>query len=286
METLQVSIPNHFIAQNPQNKNKKFVVYNVECQLLDRRWFSQKRYNEFYDLHQSLSEKFGQDYVINSNFPKKIIFGNLSNETIETRKFMLSEYLKYITKNYWNNEIMTFLEAPIQKVKEEENQYVKAIYPYQATSSEELTFAEGDVLHVYARDEKSGWFYGYKKGKESIFGFIPSNFTDNPFLNDEPSEDSDDDSEKLVRKDVENLRLSAEGQKQKMKVPPIPPKKIKKAEVLFNYNQIEDVELTVKKGDIVEVLQPDLAGWTYCKNIRTQETGYLPSSYIQILLQL
>ncbi|OUM68513.1 hypothetical protein PIROE2DRAFT_65913 [Piromyces sp. E2] len=51
---------------------------------------------------------------------------------------------------------------------------VKAIYAYQASEADELTFNAGDIIYVISKDE-SGWWTGVKQGEQKK-GLFPSNY--------------------------------------------------------------------------------------------------------------
>lgn len=51
---------------------------------------------------------------------------------------------------------------------------VKAIYAYQASEADELTFSAGDIIYVISKDD-SGWWTGVKQGEQKK-GLFPSNY--------------------------------------------------------------------------------------------------------------
>jgi len=50
----------------------------------------------------------------------------------------------------------------------------KALYDYDATNDNELSFSEGDVLIITEQDD-SGWWFAEKNGRT---GFIPNNYVE------------------------------------------------------------------------------------------------------------
>lgn len=48
----------------------------------------------------------------------------------------------------------------------------KAVYDYDATDTDELTFKEGDVIEII-KEDPSGWWRGRLKGREGLF---PNNY--------------------------------------------------------------------------------------------------------------
>lgn len=61
---------------------------------------------------------------------------------------------------------------------------LKALYDYEATADDELSFNEGDLLGVIRNDEneeaeagEDGWYYGCNvMNQTEINGFIPKNY--------------------------------------------------------------------------------------------------------------
>jgi len=51
---------------------------------------------------------------------------------------------------------------------------VKAIYAYQASEADELSFTAGDIIYVISKDD-SGWWTGVKQGEQKK-GLFPSNY--------------------------------------------------------------------------------------------------------------
>lgn len=51
-----------------------------------------KRYSQFYNLHYSIKKYL----PTNLQFPSKKLFGNLNEKTIENRREILENYLKYV----------------------------------------------------------------------------------------------------------------------------------------------------------------------------------------------
>ncbi|XP_070538296.1 guanine nucleotide exchange factor DBS-like isoform X3 [Ptychodera flava] len=53
--------------------------------------------------------------------------------------------------------------------------------------------------------------------------------------------------------------------------------------VLAEYNKIEDTELSMKEGDIVEVMKVGKDGWWFVRQISNKEQGWVPASYLESL---
>ena len=53
-----------------------------------------------------------------------------------------------------------------------ESDYCVALYDYEATCHEELTFEEGEIIHILARavhDVDDGWWMGEIRGQKGLF---------------------------------------------------------------------------------------------------------------------
>ena len=51
---------------------------------------------------------------------------------------------------------------------------------------------------------------------------------------------------------------------------------------LYDFEAEEDPEISMKRGDSIEMLDmdPALNGWAYAKSQTSQKTGYVPVSYL------
>lgn len=70
---------------------------------------------------------------------------------------------------------MSHRPAPPPPTRPGHVQVVKAIYPYNATRSDELTFDEGDLLYIIDKSNANGWWKARVGDKT---GLIPSNYVD------------------------------------------------------------------------------------------------------------
>jgi len=127
---------------------------------------------------------------------------------------------------------------------------VRALYNYDATEDNELSFKANERIVVIQKDD-SGWWHGELNGQVGIF---PSNFVE-----------------------------SGEG------APPAgvvaskeePTKTATKCKVLYDYNADSDSELTIKEGDILTIETED-EGWYFGANGKG-DTGRFPSNYVQTM---
>ncbi|XP_042894783.1 sorting nexin-13 isoform X3 [Parasteatoda tepidariorum] len=63
----------------------------------EEKWFVVRRYSEFYDFHEAITNKYP---VLSSfNFPSKKPFNNLTRQLMEKRRYMLNEFMQFILSN-------------------------------------------------------------------------------------------------------------------------------------------------------------------------------------------
>jgi hypothetical protein len=117
-----------------------------------------------------------------------------------------------------------------------------ALYTYDATEDNELSFAEGETLYLLEKDD-SGWWRGKNaKGQEGLF---PSNFVE--VVGEEGNGGSVD-----INKDYQ---------------------------ALYDYEAEDETELTIKEGEILHVIY-EKDGWYFGSNAQGQE-GSFPSNFVE-----
>jgi chemotaxis protein histidine kinase CheA len=124
---------------------------------------------------------------------------------------------------------------------------VRALYNYDATEDNELSFKANDRIVVIQKDD-SGWWHGELNGQVGIF---PSNF------------------------------VEGDGGAAGPAVTKEEPKTATKCKVLYDYNADSDSELTIKEGDILTIENED-EGWYFGSNSKG-DTGRFPSNYVQTM---
>jgi starvation-inducible outer membrane lipoprotein len=82
-------------TENKKIGDNIYTLYKVVVQTKYDKWVVDRRFSEFYDLHQALKKKFPS--AMYPEFPNKTLFGNMSDTVIEARKKVLDNYMK---KNY------------------------------------------------------------------------------------------------------------------------------------------------------------------------------------------
>ena len=73
------------------------VVYNIEVGIPGCMWRLNKRYSEFFNLHQQLQWFYS---FHSDELPKKKLLGNKTSSLIEKRRSMLESYLKHILRTF------------------------------------------------------------------------------------------------------------------------------------------------------------------------------------------
>ncbi|XP_038162041.1 CD2-associated protein isoform X2 [Cyprinodon tularosa] len=164
-------------------------------------------------------------------------------------------------------------------------------YEYDALHDDELTLRPGDIIRNVCYIQEEGWMEGELNGKRGVF---PDNFVKElkkdpkevKETKNEPKEESSQPQGR-DRSNVANLvkRISVIG------IPtggfqPIPPaasKKPKKRQckVLFDYQPLNDDELELKVGDIVDILEEVEEGWW--SGTLNGKSGLFPSNFVKEL---
>ncbi|KAN0025287.1 hypothetical protein ACTFIU_003547 [Dictyostelium citrinum] len=123
---------------------------------------------------------------------------------------------------------------------------VRALYDYNATEENEISFKANALIKVVLRDE-SGWWQGMVIGESDRIGVFPSNFIS----------DSSDSSKKRV--DVAG----------------------RKCKVLYDYRTDCEGELNIKEGEILTIEYED-EGWFFGSN-ESNVSARFPSNYVQVI---
>lgn len=164
-------------------------------------------------------------------------------------------------------------------------------YEYEALHDDELTLRPGDIIKNVCHIEEEGWMEGELNGRRGVF---PDNFVKE--LKKDPKEVQETKNEskeeagqpqERERSNVANLvkRISVIG------IPtggfqPIPPaasKKPKKrlCKVVFEYQPLNEDELELKVGDVVEIIEEVEEGWW--SGSSNGKSGLFPSNFVKEL---
>ncbi|XP_059355273.1 CD2-associated protein-like [Carassius carassius] len=170
-------------------------------------------------------------------------------------------------------------------------------HEYEALQEDELTLRLGDVIRNVRRIEEEGWMEGDLNGKRGLF---PDNFVKEVKKDDPKSkEESKETKEKEVK--VENpIQRRASGNVASLVqristygIPAggigLPPqsqpraskKKLKKRQckVLFDYVPLNEDELELKVGDIIDITEEVEEGWW--SGSMNGKSGLFPSNFVK-----
>ncbi|KAM3603492.1 uncharacterized protein V6R79_023476 [Siganus canaliculatus] len=164
-------------------------------------------------------------------------------------------------------------------------------YEYEALQDDELTLRPGDIIKNVRYIEEDGWMEGDLNGKRGLF---PDNFVkevkkESKEVKEAKSEPKEETSQPQRREksagNVANLvqRMSTIGIPTGgfLPQPPAAAKKPKKRQckVLFDYQPMNEDELELKVGEIVEITEEVEEGW-WSGNLNGK-SGLFPSNFVK-----
>ncbi|GMM30644.1 Bzz1 protein [Martiniozyma asiatica (nom. inval.)] len=208
-------------------------------------------------IHQQKKSKFG--------------FLKLKNDEPEPDVHEISDAVNTIKISPKNHKIRLFKSGLVSHLLDSYNKpatfktseshtdnvnIATALYPYHIQGDDELNMTVGEVFTVIEPDDGSGWTV--VQNSSGVEGLIPSAYV--------------------------QLSFTAAVTSSKKQGPKVAPrrgaKKVKKMEILYDYTAQGDDEVSVQKGEVVEIVQDDEGGWTEVEvsGIR----GLIPSSYGQV----
>jgi hypothetical protein len=137
-------------------------------------------------------------------------------------------------------------------------QKAKVLYPYDATSAEELTVKQSDIITVLEPDDGSGWILG-RVGREE--GLVPASYVEIQTTVSEAAKKGPPVAPRRGGKKVDE-----------------PKKRYLKA--LYDYDAGSELELTIREGDVLVVVGEDKGdGWTEVE--MKGQIGSVPSNYVE-----
>jgi len=168
-----------------------------------------------------------------------------------------SSYPSLSSNSPTNNAKGSFLNISKEILKSKEtssagkkDNSVKALYDYNATDENELTFKANETITVLQKDD-SGWWQGeLSNGK---IGMFPSNF--------------------VKSFDVEDSKSSSSSSYND-------PYRGKICRCLYDYEAADNDELSMKEGDKMTIDSED-NGWYYVKST-AGKYGRIPSNYVEL----
>jgi bud emergence protein 1 len=69
-------------------------------------------------------------------------------------------------------------------------QVIRALYDYEAQSSQELSFSRGEFFHVISREDDADWFEACNPALPGTFGLVPVSFFQVQLQNERNSEEA------------------------------------------------------------------------------------------------
>jgi hypothetical protein len=143
---------------------------------------------------------------------------------------------------------LTSVSAPVpQRSSSDTWQSATVLYSYEAGNAEELSIQEGQTIKVLSSgDDGSGWIQGKNaSGKE---GLVPFTY----------------------------IQIKVQGSPS---VPGNVPSVVKKVKVLYDYEAQTAEELTIKEGDVIDVVNEAADGWS--EGVLNGKRGTFPTNYAE-----
>ena len=176
--------------------------------------------------------------------------------------------------------------------------YARVLYSYDASSDpngphdhQELSIRQGDTLMILSQDDGSGW--ALAQSNTGISGWIPANYVE--LL---PTSTTATTSSELANKSTiattttssPSIAVSSLSS-HSSKIPPMmtsssagstTASRFTKVRALYDYEAQSHLELTIRKGDLIELIRtdiPDSEGWWEGK--LGSRLGQFPANYVQ-----
>lgn len=160
---------------------------------------------------------------------------------------------------------------------------LRSVYSYEAQNSDELSIAEGDLLHIVEHDDGTGWI---KAQLGNNIGLIPANYVE--YLDDGHSltytaeEDVVYDNDAPIIKQPAYQDLPSTPNMAASSPPPPPPQSSLPTNetviALYDFEAVNAEELNIKQGDTIIVTNKDDSGWW--EGTLNGQTGIFPANYV------
>jgi len=267
---------------------KYYTVYEIEVTRGTSQWKVYRRYNQFFNLHQQLQKKFPNAF----KFPKKKLFGSsMGQEFVEKRTQRLQDYVARLLElpgAAQSTELKIFLEVTGTHAQTEKSEAavnnmdtrrsttdepairVRALKDFDPEDEAQLAFKAGEIIAVCDWWEGSDWWEGECNNK---VGWFPVNYVE---IIDDPKNHIKDKSKVPVQPPRPSQKIS--DMKSSTTSSNVAPKKFK---VLFEFDAKHNLDLPIKEGDIVTILETDISGWW--KGECNGKQGWFPSNYVEQL---
>ncbi|KAI0966261.1 hypothetical protein F4678DRAFT_475992 [Xylaria arbuscula] len=167
---------------------------------------------------------------------------------------------------------------------------IRALYDYEASSSQELSFSRGDFFHVIGREEDTDWYEACNPALPDARGLVPVSFFQALGRTERDSGQSDSGPKFPVKKEDHDSGFSESNT-----VPPTPAlsqrssKSIGKTGamvygiVMYDFQAERPDELEAKAGEAIIVIAQSNPEWFVAKPIgRLGGPGLIPVSFVEI----
>ncbi|OTB06290.1 hypothetical protein M426DRAFT_259173 [Hypoxylon sp. CI-4A] len=168
---------------------------------------------------------------------------------------------------------------------------IRALYDYEATSSQELSFSRGDFFHVIGRENDSDWYEACNPALPDARGLVPVAFFQALGRTERDSGQSDPGRPFATKKDDHDSGFSESN----TTVPPTPALSNRSSKsvakngamvygiVMYDFQAERADELEAKAGEAIIVIAQSNPEWFVAKPIgRLGGPGLIPVSFVEI----
>ncbi|KAI1381833.1 scd2/ral3 [Hypoxylon crocopeplum] len=168
---------------------------------------------------------------------------------------------------------------------------IRALYDYEAASSQELSFSRGDFFHVIGRENDSDWYEACNPALPDARGLVPVAFFQALGRTERDSGQSDPGRTSTLKKDDHDSGFSEAN----TSVPPTPALSQRSSKsvvkngamvygiVMYDFEAERADELEAKAGEAIIVIAQSNPEWFVAKPIgRLGGPGLIPVSFVEI----
>lgn len=169
-------------------------------------------------------------------------------------------------------------------------QVIRALYDYEAQSSQELGFSRGDFFHVIGREEDTDWYEACNPALPDARGLVPVSFFQALGRTERDSGQSDSGPKIATKKEDHDSGFS-----ESTTVPPTPALSQRSSKslgktgamvygiVMYDFEAERPDELEAKAGEAIIVIAQSNPEWFVAKPIgRLGGPGLIPVSFVEI----
>jgi formin-binding protein 1 len=171
--------------------------------------------------------------------------------------------------------------------------YAHVLYSYEASNDphgphdhQELSIRQGETVMILSQDDGSGW--ALAQSNLGVSGWIPANYV--KLLPTQNTTDTTTSSGFIGKSTITATPIAATASPPSIAVSSsssssatsTPISRFKKVRALYDYEAQSHLELTIRKGDVIELVRtdiPDSEGWWEGK--LGSRLGQFPANYVQ-----